>query len=180
MKGAIFIAFNQMVEDVVGIRAWEQLLQEVAPASGGIYTSVEDVDDTELFALVEALADIIGQPMAALVESFGCYLFSFLNEKYPVFTASEPNFFSFIKSIDGVIHKEVRKLYSNTQLPSISCEQLDDKTLEMTYYSPKKLCILAEGLIRGAADYYKTDYTLQHNRCMHRGDKQCVFKISLL
>jgi hypothetical protein len=41
MKGVIFIAFNKMVEDHVGIDTWERLLNEVIPKSDSIYTSVE-------------------------------------------------------------------------------------------------------------------------------------------
>ncbi len=179
MKGAVFIAFNQMVEDQVGIDIWERLLVEVTPESGGIYTSVEDYPDSELFSMVGTLSDIVDVPVPVLVEQFGAYLFDVLNTKYPMFSAEQKDFFEFIKSIDGVIHREVRKLYENPNLPDLYCENVDDKTLSIKYQSPRKLCFLAEGLIRGAAKYYDVNYELQHNKCMHDGSDHCLLHLTI-
>ena len=129
MKGAIFIAFNQMVEDNISMDIWEQLLTETQPESAGVYTSIEDYKDEELFAFISKLSRIIGVSVETLIEQFGHYLFSALNGKYPVFSQQQSDFFSFIKSIDEVIHKEVRKLYDNPNLPTLDCEDIDDKTL---------------------------------------------------
>lgn len=179
MKGEVFLAFNQMVEDQIGIACWETLLEKVEPDSQGIYTSVEAYPDSELFSLVGALSEEAKVPVAELVEQFGCYLFDTLNTKYPIFTQQQPDFFSFIESIDDVIHREVRKLYQTDNLPSLACQRIDEKTLEMTYQSPRKLCILAEGLIRGAAKHYGVEYTLAHEVCMHKGSDHCLFVIAI-
>ncbi|ODS23397.1 hypothetical protein AB835_08915 [Candidatus Endobugula sertula] len=179
MKGAVFIAFNQMIEEQVGVAVWEQLLDEVNPESGGVYTSVEDFPDEELFALVGKLSEIANQPIETLVESFGFYLFDFLNQKYPIFSESESDFFSFLKSIDSVIHKEVRKLYNNANLPELDCEQKSENILIMRYQSPRKLCLLAEGLVRGAAKHYQVEYSLDHKTCLHKGDSCCTFNVQI-
>ncbi len=179
MKGAVFIAFNQMVEDQVGIDTWERLLAEVIPESGGIYTSVEDYPDSELFSMVGALSTIVNVPVPTLVEQFGAYLFDVLNTKYPMFSEEKKDFFEFIKSIDGVIHREVRKLYDNPNLPDLDCEQIDEKNLSIKYQSPRKLCFLAEGLIRGAAKYYNVNYALEHKSCMHDGCDHCLLQLSI-
>lgn len=180
MKGAVFIAFNQMVEENISLDTWEKMLNEVNPDSGGIYTSLEDFPDEELFALVGKLSELVGQPVEVLVESFGCYLFDFLNAKYPIFTESQPDFFGFIESIDSVIHKEVRKLYENANLPTLDCQRDDEKNMSIRYYSPRKLCLLAEGLIRGAANFYNTEYTLNHKQCMHKGAEACLLDLARL
>lgn len=179
MKGVVFIAFNQMVEDQVGIDVWEKILAQVMPETEGIYTSIEEYPDSELFNLVGALSDTVNVPVPTLVESFGEYLFGILNKKYPIFTEQKADFFSFIESIDGVIHKEVRKLYENPNLPKLECERVDDKNLNVIYTSPRKLCFLAEGLIRGAAKHYQVEYSLEHPQCMHRGDDHCLLQIAI-
>jgi len=179
MKGAVFIAFNEMIESTTSINVWEQLLDRVQPNSGGIYTSVEDYPDEELFALVEALSDITDTPANVLVEAFGKSLFESLNSKYPQFSAQEKTFFDFIKSIDGTIHKEVNKLYTNACLPSIQCEQTSENELILFYSSPRKLCILAEGLIAGAAQYYNVNCSISHPVCMHKGADKCQLILTL-
>ena len=168
-----------MIEDKVSLEMWERLIDETNPHSQGIYTSVEDFPDEELFAFVTKLSEITGQPMADLIESFGHYLFAFLNQKYPMFSQQQTDFFEFLKSIDAVIHKEVKKLYDNALLPEIECEVQSATHLVMKYRSSRQLCLLAEGLIRGAANHYKVQYTLAHQTCQHRGDPHCTFEIHL-
>ena len=101
-----------------------------------------------------------------------------LNGKYPMFSAQQDDFFDFIESIDGVIHKEVRKLYDSPSLPSLSCEREGNNILHVIYQSPRKLCFLAEGLIRGAAKHYGVEYQLTHDVCMHKGSDHCLLTIT--
>lgn len=179
MKGAIFIILNQMVEEQAGVEVWEQVLKTVKPKSGAIYTSVEDYSDEELFELVGAISQCLGTPTEVLIEAFGEFLFDGLNKKYPMFTEAQGTFLEFVESVDGVIHKEVRKLYLRPNLPSLETVRLSDNVLELIYKSPRKLCLLAEGLIRGAAKHYGVSYELEHTECMHRGRDQCVMKITV-
>ena len=173
MKGAVYIAFNEIVENDIGLDTWETLLQQVKPPSEGIYTSVEDYPDQELFALVEKLSELVQQPITELVRHFGRYLFAALSTKYPMFVEGEADFFQFLINIDDVVHKEVRKLYESPNLPDLRCDPPQGNTLVMHYHSPRKLCILAEGLIAGAAQHYGVDYELSHNPCMHEGAEEC-------
>lgn len=179
MKGDVFIAFNQMVEEQMGIACWEALLNDVKPSSGGVYTSVNRYDDSELSALIAALSTMKSIPQAILIENFGFYLFSILNKKYAVFTEQKVDFFSFLASIDGVIHREVKKLFPDTQLPEIRCLTSSDTAMSLSYRSSRKLCLLAEGLIRGAAKHYQVNYVLDHKQCMHNGHEECLFDLRL-
>lgn len=179
MKGAIFIALNQVVEESAGIGAWEQLIEKVNPASGGVYVSVESYPDDELFAFVKELSGMTGIPQPLLIRNFGESLFAILNDKYPQFTAAQPDFFEFVKSIDGTIHKEVEKLYHNPNLPKLVCEQRSDREMMVYYRSPRKLCTLAHGLFAGAASFYKLDCQFDHQRCMHEGADHCEILITI-
>ncbi len=177
MKGIIFTTLNDMLQERHGVSFWEQVLHDVGPASGGIYTSVEDYPDAELFQLVTRAAELLGTGTNALVQDFGHYLFATLARRYPVFVRDQPEFFGFIKSIDGVIHKEVKKLYHNPNLPSMQCEQIDESHLRLFYRSPRRLCRLACGLIQGAAGHYGERVELEHGTCMHLGADHCVIDI---
>lgn len=180
MKGIVFTTFNDMVEKEIGIETWNAILDSVNPESEGIYTSVEDFPDEELFAMVSDLSNRTGTPVADLLKAFGQYLFHVLAMKHSVFVEEEPSFLDFLKSIDDVIHKEVEKLYPNPNLPTLSWEQLDENSLELYYRSPRKLCHLADGLIKGAGEQYKTKFTMEHSPCMHDGSDHCRFRIKLI
>ena len=177
MKGIIFTTFNDMVEQEIGIETWDAILDSVNPESKGVYTAVEDFPDEELFAMISDLSEKTGTPIVELVTAFGQYLFHTFAIKHGVFVDDKSNFLDFLKSIDEVIHKEVEKLYPNPNLPSLHWEQHDENSLELYYSSPRKLCHLADGLIKGAAQKYKTKYTMEHSPCMHDGSDHCCFSI---
>jgi len=179
MKGIIFTTFNDMVEQKVGIDVWEKILATVNPESEGIYTSVEDFPDEELIAMVEELSEETGTPVIELIFAFGQYLFHTLTIRHSVFVETQPDFLSFLKSIEDVIHREVEKLYPNPNLPSLAWQQPDGNSLIMNYHSPRKMCHLAVGLIRGAAEHYQVEYTLEHAPCMLDGAESCQFHIKL-
>lgn len=177
MKGIVFTTFNDMVEKQIGISCWESLIEKVKPASGGIYTSVEDFPDEELIAMLGHLSVLTETPIEVLLTSFGQYLFHALATTHPTFVTDETDLFRFLKGVDGVIHKEVEKLYHSPHLPEISCQQPSSDLLLMHYRSPRRLCHLADGLIRGAAKQFNTEVLIAHDVCMHEGSDYCEFRI---
>ncbi|MEM7257918.1 MAG: heme NO-binding domain-containing protein [Pseudomonadota bacterium] len=62
-------------------------------------------------------------------------------------------------------------------MPSFESVDDGDDGLIMIYTSPRKMCMLAEGLISGAAKHFDTTYTLDHSKCMHNGDDCCEFHL---
>ncbi|MBQ0755984.1 MAG: heme NO-binding domain-containing protein [Amphritea sp.] len=171
MKGVIFNILEELVEQRCGMQAWNNILSELGNA--GIYTAGKSYPDEDLMVLVGAVSAKLEMPDSEVIGMFGEYMFSQLADRYPIFIEQENTLRGFLKSVDEVIHVEVRKLYENPNLPSFNCIDTDDQTLLMEYRSPRQLCILAEGLIRGAAQHYKTTITLEHPRCMHKGHDHC-------
>lgn len=177
MKGAVFIALNEMIEANYGLAVWEELLDKVNPESNGIYTSTENYPDEEIVNFVLAISDKVNLPSTEVTKIFGRYLFDELNSKYPLFTNLTSSLFEFLNSIENVIHKEVRKLHENPSLPTLDCEIENKNTLLLKYHSPRKLCFLAEGLIQGAADFYDEKIVLSHDQCMHEGHENCILRV---
>lgn len=176
MKGVVFNILEDMVVEKGGVVLWQQLLNKVGVK--GTYISVETYEDVELFNIVHEVQKVLDIPLEDVIRSFGDYMFSKLAGRYPVFVEAEQDLFSFLKSIEPVIHLEVKKLYDEANLPSIDCEDAQTDSLLMNYRSPRKLCILAEGLIQGAATHYNTSIVIQHDVCMHQGSDHCELLVS--
>lgn len=179
MKGVVFNILEEMVLEQKGMEAWNDILAQ-AQESSGVYTSALSYPDEELFALVAAVSDYLDVPTQSVVKTFGEYMFGALAERYPVFIERCPDLFSFLESIDSVIHVEVNKLYQNPGLPSIRCTQTSDNQLLMYYHSERNLCLLAEGLTFGAARLYGNTVDIQHRQCMHNGADQCVLEVNVI
>lgn len=151
------------------------MLDSVKPESGGAYTSIEDFPDQELLDMIAEVSHKTGTPITELLKASGQYLFHASAFKHSVFTDEKPNLMEFLKSIESIIYKEVRRFYQNPNLLGVEWEQPTEDTLILHYHSPRKLCYLADGLIRGAAEYYKTDINMSQTTCTHDGAKRCTF-----
>ncbi len=178
MKGVIFAFLADMVEDKFGLEAWDSILHETN--LDGIYVSADTYDDEQLFRLVEAASAKTGIDADDLIRSFGKYSFGKFQQMHPDFC--NPNFSlkQFLLTVDNVIHVEVKKLHPDAILPSFKYDEISDNELSMFYNSPRKLCILAEGLIAGAAEFYGTEYELKHDTCMHDGADHCHLHITMV
>ena len=59
-----------------------------------------------------------------------------------------------LESIDNEVHVEVRKLYSDAELPRFDTQRLDDRTMRLVYTSPRRLMAFCHGLIEATFKHY--------------------------
>ena len=178
MRGIIFTALADMVEEQYGLDVWFELIDGCDLPSGGVYTAGGYYDDQEVFSLVGALCEHLDLPTEFVLRAFGVYLSKILLDDHRRYLKENKDLKSFLMAVNNVIHVDVEKLYPGTSVPFLSYVDRDENHLTLFYSSKRKLCFLAEGLIEGAADYYKTEIALIHAECMHRGDEYCRFEIS--
>ena len=179
MKGVIFNVLEEMVEDNYGMAVWNEILDE-AEQHEGIFIAGQSYADETLFQFVQIICDKLQQPSDLVITVFGEYLFSKLVERHKVLIEGQTDLDTFLKNIDSIIHVEVGKLYVDPNLPSIECFDLDTNKMTMRYRSPRKLCPLAEGLIRGASSYFEQAIKITHTTCMHKGSDHCDLEIEYL
>lgn len=178
MKGIIFTQLSRLIEETQGIACWNEVLEEVQPASQGIYVGTNTYPDEELMDIVHCLSQKLHTPITDLLYNFGAYLFPVFAQKYAIFIPEHIKLKEFLKTVDQIIHVEVLKLYPEASTPTINCEDPNDNTLTMLYSSQRKLCPLALGLIHGASTHFKEKITVNHTQCMHHGHPHCRIEIN--
>jgi predicted hydrocarbon binding protein len=178
MQGSIFTSFSEMVIEKMGMSVWNDLLEKVKPSSEGVYTNGMQYDDSEILAYVSELSIITKVDVPTLVKTFGEYLFIHLFNSSPANVSHIDNLKDFLTCIDGVIHKEVKRVHPNAYLPSFKYDETPDGDLIMFYKSKRKLCHLSEGLITGAAHHFEQSISIKHPECMHDGAEKCKLVIS--
>lgn len=177
MRGVVLTSFSDLVIEHYGLQTWEDLLKKANPKSGGAYTAAEAYSDDELKSLILVLSEMKNLKVDDLLVTFGEYMFSILGEKFPMFFLEGMSLKDFLLSIDRVIHIEVKKLYPDASLPVFRYEDPAPEKLIIYYNSPRKLCHLGIGLMRGAAKHFKKSLEISHAECLHRGDPHCRFDI---
>lgn len=154
MKGVIFTEFLAMVEEQFSFEIADRIIEASDLATDGAYTSVGTYDHTELLQLVTALSRETGVAIPDLVRAFGTHLFGRFHALYGHLFEGAQSTFNFLKNVESYVHVEVRKLYSDAELPIFECEVQDDAHMVMTYRSKRPFADLAEGLIAGCAEHF--------------------------
>jgi hypothetical protein len=177
MKGIVFTELVEMVEQKFSIELTERMIEEASLPSGGVYTSVGTYSHQELLSLVTQLSRLTEIPITDLVMAFGEYLFRRFSESYPgVFRGiSDP--LDFLESVEGHIHVEVKKLYSDARPPSVAATRTGPDTLRLQYISDRPLAAVAEALIRGCFVYFNSEVRIERVEEPDSHGCRCLFLI---
>jgi hypothetical protein len=178
MKGIVFNLLEEVVTMEYGDAAWDGLLD--AANLDGAYTSLGSYSDDEIFALVRVASETLSLPQEDVLRWFGRRAMPLLAKRYPAFFASHENVRSFLLTLNGIIHPEVRKLYPGAQTPVFDFDTSVADLLAIGYNSPRRLCALAEGFMHGAAGYYGEQLDITQAQCMHHGAERCLFHVRTL
>ncbi|MES2692214.1 MAG: heme NO-binding domain-containing protein [Verrucomicrobiota bacterium] len=175
MKGIIFNLLEEVVTQRYGADAWDDIL--AGAQSDGVFTSLGSYEDDHFVRLVGSASSRLHLPADFVIRWFGTNAVPLLAKKYPGFFNKHNHTRSFLLTINGIIHPEVRKLYPGADTPDFDVDASSPDMLALGYYSKRKFCALAEGLITGAADHYGEIVSIHHPTCMRRGDAACRLEL---
>ena len=161
MKGVVFTEFLEMVDQAFSPEITESIVMDSNLASGGAYTTVGTYDHGEIIALVGALSAKTQQAVPDLVKAFGQHLFNTFVKVHPDFFVGSSNAYDFLEKVDSYIHVEVRKLYPDADLPTLTCNRPDPSTLVIDYASERGLADLAHGLIEACVSHFGESVKLE-------------------
>ena len=177
MKGLVFNSLAELVEDNYGLATWNRVISSIDSVVDGAYVASESYPASEAQAIVGALTEELGASPAELLDVFGRKLFGDLYALYPELVDNHTELVPFITSVGTVIHEEMKILHVDAEVPNMTYELHDRNSLKFFYDSPRQLCMLAEGLVRGAAQHFNTQIELEQHACMHDGADKCEFSL---
>lgn len=160
MKGVVFTEFLEMVESRFSADMVDDIIDDADLPSGGAYTAVGTYPHEEMVALVVALSTRSGAAVRDLLLAFGEHLFGRFVAGYPAFFTGVTDAFAFLAGIEDVIHREVRKLYPDAELPRFDVERHTATELVLLYRSGRHFEDLAEGLMRGCVAHFGGGITI--------------------
>ena len=121
MEGVVFNLLEEVVCAHYDDAAWDELL-DTAGVSGA-YTSLGSYPDEEMMSLVGAASTALAMSPSEVLRWFGCNAMPLLAERYPAFFAPHNSTRPFVKSLNSIIHPEVRKLYAGAHCPNFHFEE---------------------------------------------------------
>jgi hypothetical protein len=178
MKGVIFNLLEEFIIEVADEDTYEDILDEVKLATEEPFVGPGTYPDEDLMAIVTKAVEKLGIPVPDAVRAFGKWIFPKLVGMIPPEFTDFQHPKDFLKTVDHIIHVEVRKLYEHAAPPRFYYEDPAPDRLIMKYQSPRKLYDLMDGLLEGVAEFYKTPIDYVRTETEHDGQEVCEYQLT--
>jgi hypothetical protein len=175
VKGIVFNIVEDVVDETLPDQSWDDAVE--AAGVRGAYTSLGSYPDQDLVAIVGALSESTGLDVADVLRHAGRHGFAQLAMRHPDLLDGVGSLTELLEHLDDVIHPEVHKLYPDAQTPRFRVDADSGDGLLLHYESSRQLCMLAEGLVAGAADHFGVSVDITQPRCTLRGDDACTIEV---
>lgn len=178
MKGVVFTEFMELVEGKFGYEMADKVITQSNLPNEGAFTSVGTYDYQDLIRMVVELSELTGAPVSALVRAFGQHLFHVFAQAYPQLLETTHSTFEFLPHVEHAIHIEMRKLYSDAELPSFEFEYPSDRQQILYYRSTRPFADLAHGLIEACIAHFQEQLTIEREDLPPRDGTTAKFTIT--
>jgi hypothetical protein len=149
MKGIVFTEFLEMTEVRFGYQMVDRIILKSNLPSRGIYTSIGDYPEDELFLLIDALHEEAKLEKKYLMTLLGAKMHESFIENYKNRLVAIASTTSFLNLLEIYVNMLVRSMYAKTKVPTIEIENVGMSKLIMTYYTENRISELIEGFIQG-------------------------------
>jgi predicted hydrocarbon binding protein len=177
VKGIIFNLLEDFLKENLGEEKFEELIESCSLKTREPFVGPGSYPDEDLLAIVDRAVEVTGMTKAAALRAFGKFCIGKFTLKYPLFFSKHSNAKSFLKTLNALHEIEVKKLYADAKPPEFVMEDPSPDRLVMRYVSERKLCLLAEGLIEGVAEHYRSPIRFRQTQCMLEGGSSCEFEL---
>lgn len=173
MHGVIFSSFRDYLTAEHGSEAAQRVFEDESD-----YLLSESYPDESLDRLVERATEEVGADAEELVHDFGVYAAATtFTRLYPAFFAIVKSTREFLLTVETRIHELVRATIPNAAPPRLHVTELGADGVSIDYSSPRRLCVLLRGLVKGTARHFGEAAKIEEPTCMLRGDDRCTFEI---
>lgn len=173
VHGVIFASYYDFLTSRFGGEAARGLF-----AGEPVFLMSEAYEDERFFGLVKRTCEEKEVEADELIHDFGVFTAQKTFARlYPAFFAVAGGARPFLLTIEERIHELVRATIPDASPPQLRASALGEEGVRIEYMSPRQLCVLLEGLVRGTAAHYGERAEIDQPECMLRGDPTCLFDV---
>ncbi|PCH68201.1 MAG: hypothetical protein COC01_04155 [Bacteroidetes bacterium] len=156
MKGIIFNLLEEFITENHGEETYDEIIGNCTLQTKEPFVGPGTYPDEDLLEIVGKTTEKLGISADVALKAFGKFAFHKLAAIFPNFLESYSNPKDFLKSVESVIHVEVKKMYKDAYTPTFIYTDLAPDKLIIQYHSKRKLYALMEGLIDGVGEHFNT------------------------
>ncbi|MBW3630011.1 MAG: heme NO-binding domain-containing protein [Gemmatimonadetes bacterium] len=176
MHGIIFSELRKYVDTTLGSGAWTATLAD-AGLGNKLYLPIQDYPDSDVFALVSSASRTTGLEIPAILEDFGQFIAPALLGLYRTLVQPEWKTLDLLENTEQTIHSVVRARNPGAKPAELTAVRVAPDLVDLTYFSQRKLCPVAKGIVRGIAKHYGEAVTIDEVECMHTGADACRMEV---
>ena len=105
---------------------------------------------------------------------------AFFLDVYKAFIKPEWKTLDILEHIEEYNYKILQAGEASELAGKFNCTRIDPFNLQIIYKSPRKMCPVLVGLIKGLAIHYHEQTSIKQTQCVLEGDNACLFHISLI
>jgi serine/threonine-protein kinase len=133
--------------------------------------------DSEAVGLLNAVSTALGEPVDKTHAMFGEYVAHHLIRMSGERIDRSWRTLELVEHADHLIRAMVHDQQDSSLPPVFETVRISPTELHLVYTSPRKMCSLAAGAIRGVAAHFGETIGIEESACMHRGNPFCSFVI---
>ena len=160
MKGIVFTEFLDLVEEKFGLEMVDAIISQSKLESEGVYTSIGTYSFSELLQLLQNLQTKTGISIDNLLLIYGEHFFSVIETNYKDLLSSYNDPIEMLASIENHIHVEVRKIYTDAELPTFIIKEKTKKRLILIYKSSRSMHHFGLGLMNKTFEHFNSKATI--------------------
>jgi predicted hydrocarbon binding protein len=177
MHGTIFFELKKYIEAKLGgHQGWDRVLSE-SKLGARTYEVMADYPDTELIQLISTASGITGMTVPSIVEDFGEFIAPDLLQMYAGVINPQWKTLDVVEHTEDEIHSIVRLHNRDANPPNLKCIRTSENEVVIHYSSPRKLCDVAKGIVKGLAKHYRENISVTESTCMLKGAPSCTIQI---
>ena len=177
MEGIIFNRLEYFIVEGWGLAKFQKIFEQCPIHVQMPYVEPGTYPGAHLLAIIDQTRAELGISISEALRSFGRFAFPRLAENFSFFVREFQQPKPFLKTVHGIIHLEVPKVYANAKTPLITFQAPAPGRLIMHYVSRRKLCALFAGRVEGTGNYYQVPLSLSQTGCAREGAASCGFSV---
>ncbi len=175
MQGVVFLVLEQVVTDLLGEDAWDEVLDRAG--DDGVYIAAGQYDAARLSRLLaESPAAGPGLSPDQQLRWFGERAVPYLVARFPHSFAGHGSTAAFLRTLNDVVRDAVHRLHPAEQVPVVDVhhDPASPRWVALGHASSPGLCAVLEGLVLGLARHYGEPVQVSHPKCLRLGASSCL------
>ena len=177
MHGVIFAELKKFADAKIGAEAWPELLSAAGLASMS-YDSNGSYPDEHVRRIVAAASERTSIPSELILESYGEFIAPDLLAMVSFLIRPEWKTLDVLERAERQIHTVIRAQHPQARPPYLRTHRTSAHEVVIFYDSPRKLCSVAKGIIKGLAHHFGEAVAIVEERCMLTGSPDCTLLVT--